>query len=52
MILPLYPQFSISTSGSSLRLIEGLFKGDPTFANLQHTVIPSWCAPASGEGGG
>lgn len=42
VILPLYPQFSISTSGSSLRLIEALFKGDPAFANLQHTVIPSW----------
>lgn len=42
VILPLYPQFSISTSGSSLRLIEALFKGDPAFADLQHTVIPSW----------
>ncbi|KAI8475008.1 MAG: ferrochelatase-domain-containing protein [Monoraphidium minutum] len=42
VILPLYPQFSISTSGSSLRLIEALFKGDPSFASLQHTVIPSW----------
>jgi ferrochelatase len=44
VILPLYPQFSISTSGSSLRLIEALFKGDPAFATLEHTVIPSWCA--------
>jgi hypothetical protein len=43
VILPLYPQFSISTSGSSLRLIEALFKGDPAFESLQHTVIPSWC---------
>ncbi|GBF99709.1 ferrochelatase [Raphidocelis subcapitata] len=42
VILPLYPQFSISTSGSSLRLIEALFRGDPAFGALQHTVIPSW----------
>ena len=28
VILPLYPQFSISTSGSSLRLLEQIFKTD------------------------
>lgn len=42
VILPLYPQFSISTSGSSLRLLESLFKEDAALARLQHTVIPSW----------
>jgi ferrochelatase len=42
VILPLYPQFSVSTSGSSLRLLEQLFKADPALANLKHTVIPSW----------
>jgi ferrochelatase len=42
VILPLYPQFSISTSGSSLRLLEQLFKSDPVLRNLKHTVIPSW----------
>lgn len=42
VILPLYPQFSISTSGSSLRLLETLFKEDVALAGLQHTVIPSW----------
>jgi ferrochelatase len=42
VILPLYPQFSISTSGSSLRLLEQLFKKDPVLSNLKHTVIPSW----------
>lgn len=26
VVLPLYPQFSISTSGSSLRLLERLFR--------------------------
>lgn len=42
VILPLYPQFSISTSGSSLRLLEQLFRDDIELADLQHTVIPSW----------
>lgn len=42
VILPLYPQFSISTSGSSLRLLERLFKHDPVLQHLKHTVIPSW----------
>jgi ferrochelatase len=42
VILPLYPQFSISTSGSSLRLLEQLLRQDPGLAALPHTVIPSW----------
>jgi len=42
VVIPLYPQFSISTSGSSLRLLEKLFKSDSRLRNLQHTVIPSW----------
>eukprot|EP00877_Chromochloris_zofingiensis_P010780 jgi/Chrzof1/5956/Cz16g21260.t1_FC[v5.2] len=42
VILPLYPQFSISTSGSSLRLLEQIFKRDAVLRNLKHTVIPSW----------
>ena len=42
VILPLYPQFSISTSGSSLRLLEAVFKSDPALRGLPHTVIPSW----------
>ncbi|GIL53469.1 hypothetical protein Vafri_9065 [Volvox africanus] len=42
VILPLYPQFSISTSGSSLRLLESLFKSDRALKQLRHTVIPSW----------
>lgn len=42
VILPLYPQFSVSTSGSSLRLLEQLFKTDPVLHKLRHTVIPSW----------
>ncbi|KAK9829844.1 hypothetical protein WJX72_008230 [[Myrmecia] bisecta] len=42
VVLPLYPQFSISTSGSSLRLLEQIFKTDASLLSLQHTVIPSW----------
>lgn len=47
VILPLYPQYSISTSGSSLRLVEALMRRDPDLAQLEATVIPSWCAPAA-----
>ena len=42
VVLPLYPQFSVSTSGSSLRLLEKIFKEDKDLKDLRHTVIPSW----------
>ncbi|KAG6777727.1 hypothetical protein POTOM_017556 [Populus tomentosa] len=42
VVLPLYPQFSISTSGSSLRLLESIFREDEYLVSMQHTVIPSW----------
>ncbi|AFY59629.1 ferrochelatase [Synechococcus sp. PCC 6312] len=42
VILPLYPQFSISTSGSSFRLIESLWQGDPALQKIKYTIIPSW----------
>ena len=43
VILPLYPQFSISTSGSSLRVLQEEFSKNPTkYNNMIHTVIPSW----------
>jgi len=42
VILPLYPQFSVSTSGSSLRVLEDIFYANPAFARVQSTVIPSW----------
>lgn len=42
VILPLYPQFSISTSGSSFRLLEKLWQEDPSLDQLEYTVIPSW----------
>ncbi len=42
VILPLYPQFSISTSGSSFRLLEKIWQEDPKLQRLEYTVIPSW----------
>lgn len=42
VILPLYPQFSISTSGSSFRLLEQLWQEDPSLDRIEYTVIPSW----------
>ena len=42
VILPLYPQFSISTSGSSFRLLERLWKTDPELQKIRYTVVTSW----------
>jgi ferrochelatase len=41
-ILPLYPQFSISTSGSSFRVLEEIWKADPVTSLIDYTLIPSW----------
>jgi protoporphyrin/coproporphyrin ferrochelatase len=42
VILPLYPHFSISTSGSSFRVLEEIWKSDPTLRQIEYTLIPSW----------
>jgi ferrochelatase len=42
VILPLYPQFSISTSGSSFRVIEEMWREDPILRQIEYTLIPSW----------
>lgn len=42
VILPLYPQFSISTSGSSFRLLQRIWLEDPKLNTIEYTVIPSW----------
>lgn len=42
VILPLYPQYSISTSGSSFRLLDQIWQKDPELQKIEHTVIPSW----------
>ena len=42
VILPLYPQFSISTSGSSFRILEEMWATDPDVSKIDYTLIPSW----------
>ncbi|AFY72260.1 ferrochelatase [Synechococcus sp. PCC 7502] len=42
VILPLYPQYSISTTGSSLRLLEKLWKEDKELQQIEKIVVRSW----------
>lgn len=42
VILPLYPQFSISTSGSSFRLLEKIWQENTTLQKIDYALIPSW----------
>lgn len=42
VVLPLYPQFSISTSGSSFRVLEEMWSTDPVLKQVDYTLIPSW----------
>ncbi len=42
VVLPLYPQFSISTSGSSFRELKRLRQADPAFDRLPLRCIRSW----------
>jgi protoporphyrin/coproporphyrin ferrochelatase len=42
VILPLYPQFSISTSGSSFRILEEMWRRDPALQKIRYTLVPSW----------
>jgi len=42
VVLPLYPQFSISTSGSSLRILEREFYEDAQLRQVRNVVIPAW----------
>jgi protoporphyrin/coproporphyrin ferrochelatase len=42
VILPLYPQFSISTSGSSFRIIEEMWNQDLELQQVKYTLVPSW----------
>jgi protoporphyrin/coproporphyrin ferrochelatase len=42
VILPLYPQFSISTSGSSFRLLEQIWAQDPELQKIQYSLVASW----------
>jgi len=45
VVVPLYPQYSVSTSGSSLRVLqEEFFAQLETWAppRMRHTVVPAW----------
>lgn len=42
VVLPLYPQFSISTSGSSFRVLEQMWRTDNDLRNLDYTLVASW----------
>lgn len=42
VIFPLYPQFSISTSGSSFRVLEEMWQADDDLRRINYTLIPSW----------
>ncbi|XP_050367074.1 ferrochelatase-1, chloroplastic/mitochondrial-like isoform X2 [Argentina anserina] len=42
VVLPLYPQFSISTTGSSVRVLQNIFRNDPYLSMLPVSVINSW----------
>ena len=41
VVLPLYPQYSISTSGSSFRQLEQMWKEDPSLNPIDYTLIES-----------
>ncbi|GAU31333.1 hypothetical protein TSUD_315430 [Trifolium subterraneum] len=42
VVLPLYPQFSISTTGSSISVLEQTFKEDDYLSRLPVSIINSW----------
>lgn len=45
VIVPLYPQYSISTSGSSLKVLRDIFEKSYNIWGVDkftHTVVPSW----------
>ncbi|XP_059641363.1 ferrochelatase-2, chloroplastic-like [Cornus florida] len=42
VVLPLYPQFSISTTGSSIRVLQSIFRDDAYLSRLPTSIIQSW----------
>ncbi|XP_071733320.1 ferrochelatase-2, chloroplastic-like [Rutidosis leptorrhynchoides] len=42
VVLPLYPQFSISTTGSSIRALRDIFSEDHKLSRLPVAIIQSW----------
>jgi ferrochelatase len=45
VVLPLYPHFSISTSGSSFRELQRLRQGDNAFEQLPDSLYPQLVRP-------
>ncbi|KAI3512975.1 hypothetical protein L1887_20298 [Cichorium endivia] len=42
VVLPLYPQFSISTTGSSIRALQNIFREDKVLSKIPVAIIQSW----------
>ncbi|KAH6835782.1 ferrochelatase 1 [Perilla frutescens var. hirtella] len=42
VVLPLYPQYSISTTGSSVRVLQEMFRSDTQLSRLPVAIIQSW----------
>ncbi|GAV67914.1 Ferrochelatase domain-containing protein [Cephalotus follicularis] len=42
VVLPLYPQYSISTTGSSIRVLQSIFREDAYLSRLPLSIIQSW----------
>lgn len=42
VVLPLYPQYSISTSGSSIKQLDALWENDPELQAIERITIKSW----------
>ncbi|KAL8499112.1 hypothetical protein ACS0TY_022182 [Phlomoides rotata] len=42
VVLPLYPQYSISTTGSSIRVLQEMFRDDSYLSRLPVAIIQSW----------
>lgn len=42
VVLPLYPQYSISTTGSSIRVIQNICKKDAYLSTMPVSIIQSW----------
>ena len=43
VVLPLYPQYSVSTTGSSLRALRECLARDPAARSMRFAVVPHWC---------
>ncbi len=42
VVLPLYPQYSITTTGSSFKLLDQLWQQDPALATIHRVMLNTW----------